>query len=329
MSLRNETTEESRSSTPSPPQMLPGIIQPIITRPQRSHDFSSVEQKVDDPIDKELHSFSPSPTPLLTQVEMNIVQEVPLEASSWYGDEALIDGILETFSSNSYHPHPNTFQLSVGRETSHEADIRKIDESRRMRDVNYVSSTGSSINILSNLTQEDSDDSKASNLQFRESQKWLWTTRYHELIAFKNTYGNCLVPNNWPINNSLSLWVKRQRHQYKLKREGKRSTMTDDRQLALERIDFVWDPHTAVWDERLNELRDFQTRQGHCSVPVNSPKTRQLAIWVKCQRRQYRLFCDGRHSTMTNERIRKLNELGFVWNPQEYKAETDAKPPAL
>jgi len=45
----------------------------------------------------------------------------------------------------------------------------------------------------------------------------------------------------------------------------------------------------------------------------------QLATWVKCQRRQYKLFCQGRASNMTQERIVMLEEIGFEWALREYK----------
>ena len=95
--------------------------------------------------------------------------------------------------------------------------------------------------------------------------------------------------------------------------------MTEERQEALERLGFVWDSHGAVWMERLNELEAFKSERGHCCVPANFKDNHQLAIWAKCQRRQYRLYCDGKRSNMNKDRIAKLEKLGFVWNPRKSK----------
>jgi CDGSH-type Zn-finger protein len=110
--------------------------------------------------------------------------------------------------------------------------------------------------------------------------------------------------------------MKCQRHQYKLKKEGYHSTMTGQREKSLESLGFVWDSHKATWEERLNELIAFRRAQGHCNVPAKFEENPQLAIWVKCQRRQYKLFCDGAHSNITANRISRLVEKGFVWNPR-------------
>ena len=45
---------------------------------------------------------------------------------------------------------------------------------------------------------------------------------------------------------------------------------------------------------------------------------RGLAIWVKCQRRQYKLFLQNDpRSTMTAERVARLEGVGFDWNPSK------------
>ena len=63
-----------------------------------------------------------------------------------------------------------------------------------------------------------------------------WSQRYLELVAYKNHYGNCFVPHNWLGNRPLAQWVKRQRHQYKLKKQGMHSTLTDEREGLLEEL---------------------------------------------------------------------------------------------
>jgi hypothetical protein len=107
--------------------------------------------------------------------------------------------------------------------------------------------------------------------------------------------------------------VKRQRYQYKLRQEGKTSTITAVRIQQLEEVGFVWDSHVAAWEERLNALKIYRVHSGDCNVPSTCPHYPELATWVKCQRRQYKLFCSGNSSNMTVERITGLNQLGFRW----------------
>jgi hypothetical protein len=155
---------------------------------------------------------------------------------------------------------------------------------------------------------------------FRSNQLEQWSQRYQELIEFKDEFKHCLVPLSWPRNPSLAHWVKRQRHQYRAKNEGKHSTMTPDRQAALESLGFVWDSHAAGWEMRWKELSEFREIYGHCKVPKKYPKNPQLAVWVKCQRRQFKLFCQGTESNITRVRIEKLLALGFVFSPRIHKS---------
>lgn len=116
-----------------------------------------------------------------------------------------------------------------------------------------------------------------------------------------------------PLSNSLQQ-VKRQRYQYKLRQAGQQSTLVASRVQVLEDVGFVWDSHAALWEERLNELKDYRRVNGHCNVPSTYPKNKQLSTWVKCQRRQYRLTGKGKSSNLTEERIAALDDLGFVWD---------------
>jgi hypothetical protein len=149
--------------------------------------------------------------------------------------------------------------------------------------------------------------------RFRDYQAEQWTEKFEELCVFVKKDGHCQVPHGYPENKSLARWTKRQRYQYKLKSEGKSSTMTDDRITALNALRFVWNSHGAVWEERLNELRQYHRLHGHGNVPSQFDENQKLATWVKCQRRQYKLFVSGHRSNMTVDRVNRLQKLGFVW----------------
>jgi hypothetical protein len=154
----------------------------------------------------------------------------------------------------------------------------------------------------------------------RSQHAQVWQQKFQELCEYKDRFGTCHVPHNWQESPTLAKWVKRQRYQYKLGQEGKHTTLTPERQEALEGLGFIWQCHDSAWEERFAELQEFHRVHGHCRVPTidgvayHNP---QLTIWVQCQRRQCRLFRRGaERSFMTEERIRKLDSLGFVWEPR-------------
>lgn len=185
-----------------------------------------------------------------------------------------------------------------------------------------------------------------ANARFRGYQEDQWHKQFQDLVDFKNKTGHCCVPHDYKDNPALARWVslfeficqyilnatvsltnnsfvshkqvKRQRYQYKLRQEGKNSTMIESRMEALTNLGFVWDSHTAGWEERLYELKMFKVVYGHCNVPSTFPANPQLTTWVKCQRRQYKFLFSGKRSNLTPERIAKLNEIGFNWNVRGY-----------
>jgi hypothetical protein len=138
--------------------------------------------------------------------------------------------------------------------------------------------------------------SDAASKGFRCYQTKLWQDRFNELRHFADRHGHCLVPHNWKENLPLAKWVKRQRYQITLKNEGKHSTLTSERQQALEDLGFIWDSHSAVWEERLQELQSFKLKNGHCNVPSTFKENHSLSIWVQVRKIV--------KETLTNTRIR-------------------------
>lgn len=211
--------------------------------------------------------------------------------------------------------HNSIFRNHV---TSHPQPIRfSLSTSAQVTDMRLNASLASvSINAPQQEHQQEMsaiDDAESQEVEYGGSQAQQWEALYNQLRAYRQRHGNCLVPQHKADNLRLARWVKRQRYQYKLLKEGKLSNMTPDRVKALEEIGFVWDSHTSTWEERLQELKEFKKAHSHCNVPITFQPNPKLAAWVKCQRRQYKLFVDGESSNMTEKRIHKLESIGFEW----------------
>lgn len=66
------------------------------------------------------------------------------------------------------------------------------------------------------------------------------------------------------------------------------------------------------WDDRFAQLLEFHTQHGHCKVPYHYNRCPSgLGEWCAEQRKYYR----KQAPILTQDRIDKLNELGFLWNP--------------
>ena len=89
--------------------------------------------------------------------------------------------------------------------------------------------------------------------QFTNNQA-CWTARFAELVAYAEEHGDCNVPRRFEANKKLGRWVMRQRTEYRLLMEGKRSSMTEERIVTLNQIGFVWDTsHLGAWQLNPNE----------------------------------------------------------------------------
>mmetsp|Transcript_10839 Transcript_10839/g.31066 ORF Transcript_10839/g.31066 Transcript_10839/m.31066 type:complete len:710 (+) Transcript_10839:1209-3338(+) len=78
-----------------------------------------------------------------------------------------------------------------------------------------------------------------------DSHKSSWTERWHQLKAFFEQHGHSQVPSNHPENPALSVWIKCQRRQMRLRNVGEPSNMSEERIAKLNELNFVWKPRAV------------------------------------------------------------------------------------
>lgn len=131
-----------------------------------------------------------------------------------------------------------------------------------------------------------------------------WDEWFGELLAYKAKHGNTLVPRDWP--SGLATWVNNQRSSAN---GGKRGTLSIERRNRLDSIGFIWDVSEAQWEARFAELLAYKVEHGDVNIP-NEWHT-GLGAWVGTQRQFKKRMC------LAQEKIDRLNEIGFDWNPIE------------
>ena len=145
-------------------------------------------------------------------------------------------------------------------------------------------------------------------------QKVDWMKRYNELVKFKREFGNCKVPQRYHANPSLGTWVNRLRQKFN------KGTLSDELVAKLNELEFSWEardvPQENLWMLRYNELAEYKREFGHCNVPYSyiRKSNPQLCSWVGEQRRRFK------NKYLSDDRIAKLNELGFVWENMQQKS---------
>lgn len=72
--------------------------------------------------------------------------------------------------------------------------------------------------------------------------------------------------------------------------------------------------HTARWETSFAELLEYKRVHGDCLVKYNYEANPKLARWVDRQRYWYKMLKAGKHSQLTEERIQRLADAGFVFS---------------
>jgi hypothetical protein len=88
---------------------------------------------------------------------------------------------------------------------------------------------------------------------------------YNQLAEYHKLHGHTGVPSN----TSLGQWCVTQRYRYRLNgNEENGRSLSQDRIEMLDKLGFVFETrYEVLWDQRINELKEFKKLYGHCMVP--------------------------------------------------------------
>ena len=101
---------------------------------------------------------------------------------------------------------------------------------------------------------------------------------YALLRDYKEENGDCRVPHRKGKPSRLYEWVLTQRGQYRLKRDGKRSSLTNEREVLLDKIGFTWRINLS-WNDRFQQLENV----GSCSGAAILQADSSLYCWCSSQ----------------------------------------------
>lgn len=130
----------------------------------------------------------------------------------------------------------------------------------------------------------------------------------------KEYYLNCKdinVPVSYITDDGFALgsWINVQRTK---NASGK---LSDDRKRKLDILDIVWSPSKSVWNAGYDSLKRFVQANHTADVPGKyiDENGFKLGVWITNQRSL------KRSGKLSAERIDRLNNIGFIWNPTEEK----------
>lgn len=149
----------------------------------------------------------------------------------------------------------------------------------------------SSAPYIGYLTDQRRKQLSSAGFDFTSLTERQFQTRLGELKEFKERYGHCMVPEKWDENIALGAWVSNIRSLYKRKR-----SMQHQRQFHESHLEE---------DPSHQNNRNGKHRQRRTLLKSSNPRTKR-------QR-------SPRFSHLDEERIKLLEDIGFVWSSIDRK----------
>ena len=139
-----------------------------------------------------------------------------------------------------------------------------------------------------------------------------WNKNFQLLCSYKEKFGSCDMKLKYVYKGfRLGSWCQRQRQFYK----NKSNCLTEDRIDRLNSIGFDWyiNSHEDKWDKNFQILCEYKEEFGTCYMKSNCEyKGVNLGSWCSRQRHNYNIY------KLSNEKINKLNSIGFIWDVMKY-----------
>jgi Fe2+ transport system protein FeoA len=104
----------------------------------------------------------------------------------------------------------------------------------------------------------------------------------------------------------LGLWVETQRANYSIDLTAERRKRLNDLGLVVNTSSLREKQRWERWETMLERLGEYKAQHGDCLVPREYEQNPKLGRWVAVQRFKYQ--------SLTAERRKRLNDLGFVVN---------------
>ena len=138
-----------------------------------------------------------------------------------------------------------------------------------------------------------------------------WEEGYEALKKFRNQFGHCRVPLSYYLDGyRLGGWVSSQRRGWKSLQSGGKKQISEDRIKRLDALKFIWDPYLQEWEEGYEALKKYFDKHHDCNLNINYViNNLQLGKWLNRQRQSYKA------KKLSENRIKRLEILGVIWNP--------------
>ena len=144
---------------------------------------------------------------------------------------------------------------------------------------------------------------------FHVSEEALWQDHFMLLLRFVFKHRHAFVTLDNDESGLLVPWVREQRIQFYRRKEGKSSTLDDDRIEKLEKARFFWEARSKRWYDSYLLYKQYAV-----SDKASNSLHKRLSTWAERQRQEYWRRQNGEESAMTDERAALLGSIGFEFS---------------
>ena len=130
-----------------------------------------------------------------------------------------------------------------------------------------------------------------------------WQQGYKAFVAYNKEFLDTPVPARAEYHGyNLGTWVRSQRV------AKNNETLSPEKIKRLEEAGFVWDARQEAWEQGYRAFLSYKKEFPDVPVPIKAKfHDFNLGIWVNTQRQL------KKNGTLSAERIKRLEESGFVW----------------
>ena len=188
-----------------------------------------------------------------------------------------------------------------------------IDTQRR----NYRGTASN--NVL--LTQEQIDKLTAIGMRWQSAYEISWGMFFGSAKKYVDEHGDLLPAFQYVDENGVRLgaWIAAQR---RARKNGtSRFGLTEERIAQLDSIGMVWDVPDYMWEEGYAAAVRYHKEHGNLIVPSKYVDGNgfRLGAWIYTQRKAR----NNNAETLTDDKIRRLDVLGIVWENLKEKQWND------
>ena len=145
-----------------------------------------------------------------------------------------------------------------------------------------------------------------------------WERAFAVAEAYHKEHGNLRVPLGYVRDGvDLNYWLRSQRQIRSGTQKNRKSAMTEEHVRRLDSIGMPWQPYDDAWEKSFAVAQKYYREHGNLIVPKHYEVDGvNLSHWIWAQRRIVNGTASETGRKLTEEQIRRLEDIGMVWVPK-------------